>query len=233
MDSNQVAVATITWARSAVEEARLRRSMKMLADTGVPIAVADRGANSSFEAFLRRLEGVTLAVPATPGLVAQVQASFGVAATFGRDFILYAESDKEFFFAQGMSSFLRHAPNAKGVGVVLASRSAESFASFPPMQRYTEGVINHLCSERFGVKGDYSYGPLVISRALLPHVAMLGDAVGWGWRPSVCLAAHRAGLQIVHVVGDYPCPSEQREEDEAERMHRIRQLSQNIAGLID
>jgi hypothetical protein len=233
MDRNQVAVATITWARSPVEEAQLRRSLQVLAAWGLPVAVADRGVNPGFVDFLEGLEGVSVTVPAAAGLVAQVQASFGVAAAFDRDFILYTEPDKEFFFAHGISSFLRCVTQAASVGVVLASRSPESFASFPPMQRYTEGVINHLCSERFGVAGDYSYGPLVISRALLPHVAALRHDLGWGWRPSVCLAAHRAGLQIVHVVGDYPCPLDQRCEDEPERLHRLRQLSQNVMGLLD
>jgi hypothetical protein len=233
MDTSRVAVASITWVRSPIEEARLRRSIAMLSDTGMPVAIADRGANASFEGFLRRLERVTVVVPGTAGLVAQVQASFGVAATFGRDFIMYTEPDKEFFFAHRLRSFLRRVPLQDDVGVALASRSPESFESFPPMQRYTEAVINHLCAERFGIGGDYSYGPLVISRALLPHIAMLGSDMGWGWRPSVCLAAHRAGLRIVHVVDDHPCPPDQRCEDEAERMHRMRQLSQNLRGLID
>jgi hypothetical protein len=47
-----------------------------------------------------------------------------------------------------LRSFLRRVPAETNVGVALPSRSAESFDSFPPMQRYTEGVINHLCSER-------------------------------------------------------------------------------------
>jgi hypothetical protein len=46
------------------------------------------------------------------------------------------------------------------------------------------------------------------------------------------VAAHRAGLHIVHVVEDYPCPPDQRREEEAERIHRMRQLIQNILGMI-
>jgi hypothetical protein len=232
MDSSQVAIATITWARSPREEALLQRSLATLAQAGVPVAIADRGTNAGFAAFLKRLAGVTVTVPRRPGLVSQVQASFDVAATFGRAFTLYTEPDKEFFFVHGMSSFLRRVPQAIDVGVAVAARSAESFESFPPMQRYTEGVVNHLCTERMGVAGDYSYGPLLISRALLPHVASLGNSVGWGWRPSTCLAERRAGLPIVHIVDHYPCPPDQQCEDEGERLHRMQQLSQNILGLI-
>jgi hypothetical protein len=34
------------------------------------------------------------------------------------------------------------------------------------------------------------------------------------------------------VTGDYPCPPDQRVEDDAERTHRLRQLGENILGLI-
>ena len=45
-------------------------------------------------------------------------------------------------------------------------------------------------------------------------------------------AAARAGYRIGHVVGDYPCPPDQREENDVERLHRVRQLQQNIHGLL-
>jgi hypothetical protein len=44
-------------------------------------------------------------------------------------------------------------------------------------------------------------------------------------------AAHAHPLPIVHLAGDYECPLDQRTEDDAERLHRLRQLSQNIDGL--
>ena len=54
----------------------------------------------------------------------------------------------------------------------------------------------------------------------------------WGWRHFVFATAARAGYKIRHVVGDYPCPPDQREENDAERLHRLRQLQQNIQGLL-
>ena len=46
-------------------------------------------------------------------------------------------------------------------------------------------------------------------------------------------AASREGLSVLHAVGGYACPPGQRCEDEAERRHRMRQLSENILGLIE
>jgi hypothetical protein len=40
-------------------------------------------------------------------------------------------------------------------------------------------------------------------------------------------------LRVVQLTDDYPCPPDQRHEDDRERTHRLRQLSQNILGLIE
>jgi hypothetical protein len=166
-----------------------------------------------------------------PDLVSQVQESIRRAADFGTPFVLYTESDKALFFELGLRDFVQRAPAEVEVGIVLAARSPESFETYPVMQRYTESVINHLCSEVIGVGGDYSYGPFLINHVLLPHLTHLHPRLGWGWRHSMFRAAHLAGLRVVHVVGDYPCPAEMSVEDANERTHRMRQLSQNILGL--
>jgi hypothetical protein len=232
MDTNRVAVATITWARSAAEEALLRRSLTLLAGAGMPVAIADTGTNVAFTAFLGTVPRVSVTVPNEQGLVAQAQASIAIAAKACRPFILYTEPDKAFFFEHRLRDFLRRVPDGADVGVALAARSAESFRSFPPMQRYAEGVINHLCGELVEAAGDYSYGPFVMNRALLPDVAALEPRLGWGWRHATFLAAHRTGLRVLHITSDHPCPEDQRSEDSGERLHRLRQLSQNILGLL-
>jgi hypothetical protein len=233
LETRQVAIATITWARSAGEEALLRRSLTRLAASGLPVAIADRVASATFTAFLQGLDSASLTVPQQQGLVPQVQASMALAARAGRPFILYTESDKEFFFEHRLHDFLRRAPAEPDVGVVLASRSARSFQTFPPMQRYTESVINDLGTDLLGSAGDYSYGPFLVNATLLPKIATLEHRLGWGWRHATFVAAHRAGLRVVHITDDYACPEDQGSEDHAERVHRMRQLSQNILGLLD
>src|SRR3954468_16988167 len=168
MNADHVGVATISWARTDAEETLLRRSLERLAAMGMPVGVGDAGTRPSFRAFLERLPGVAVAIPPTRGLVPQVQASLALASTFDKPFTLYVEPDKALFFAGRMGVFLRRAPDDGGVGVVTPARSDRSMATFPPMQRYTEGVINHLCGERLGAAGDYSYGPFLIARVLLP-----------------------------------------------------------------
>lgn len=232
METNLISVATISWARSEDEDAVLRRSLKRLSDTGLRTAVADAGTSASFTNFLGSLPGLTVTAQGEKGLAAQVKASLEVAARFETPFILYTEPDKDGFFGPPLMDFIARAPAAEDTGVLLAARSAEAFNTFPPMQRYTEGVINHLCGELIGRAGDYSYGPFLFNRRLLDALSALPSDAGWGWRPFMFLAAHRRRLLISHIVGDYPCPMGQRTEDDGEREHRLRQLSQNIAGLL-
>jgi hypothetical protein len=232
MDLRDVAIASITWARSPDEEIHLRRSIAHLATLGLPIAVADAGSSDSFARHLRRFPALMTTTALRPGLVPQICASLALAASTGRAFILYVEADKEHFFRNGLLDFVRCADGEPDVGVVIAARSEETFQTFPPMQRYTEGVINRLVSDETGCPGDYSYGPFLLNRTLLPVLADLPDHVGWGWRPFTFAAAHRRGYRVVHVTGDRACPPEQRVEDEAERRHRLEQLRQNIHGLL-
>jgi hypothetical protein len=230
---SQVTVATMTWVRTATEEMLLRRTLTSLAGCGLPVAVADRGTHHDFRHFLERFPQYSVTVPADTGLVAQIKAGVRTAAAIDRShYILYTEPDKQFFFERRLEQFLESANDHPEAGIILASRSPESLLTFPPMQRYTEGVINRLCSELIGVSGDYSYGPFLLNRALVPSVESLEPTLGWGWRHCIFRTAHRQGRRIVHVIGDYPCPDDQRAEDEDERAHRMRQLSENVLGLI-
>jgi hypothetical protein len=223
-----VAIATITWARSTEEDRRLRRSLTRLTATAFPIAVADSGRTPAFSSFLASRPALTVIVE-RGGLVAQVEASLQLAAGFGSPFILYTEPDKELFF-EYVERFAARA--ARRGGLTLAARSRKSFATYPRTQRYAERVINDLCGEAVGRPGDYSYGPFLFPRTLLRHLLPLPADVGWGWRHHAFQQAHRRRLEIHHLPGDYPCPVDQRVDDAVERAHRLRQLSQNIQGLL-
>ena len=210
----------------------LRRSLTALAAVGLPVCVADKGTSPDFTEFLEALSGFEVTIPEASSLVGQVQSSLRAARRTERSFIFYAESDKEEFFRDGLRPFLTVAPDTDDVGVVLAARSASSFATFPAFQRFTERTINDTWFELTGQRGDYSYGPLMLNRALVPHLNDLGPEVGWGWRHVAVGVARRLGYRVVLIEGEYPCPSDQRQENDVDKHHRLRQLHQNILGVL-
>ena len=227
-----VCVATMAWARDPEEEQVLREALAALHRTGLPMTLADKGNNASFTQFLAGLPGVSVIPSAAGSLVAQVQASVRAAVSSDARFVLYTEPDKEHFFVRRLASFLDRAPRHDGVGAVLAARTPASLATFPAIQQYTEGVINHLMGQVTGQPGDYSYGPMLLARELVPAVMALDPQIGWGWRHFAVCRAMQMGLTVHLIEDDHPCPAEQRLDDERERTHRLRQLAQNITGLI-
>ena len=225
-------VATMTWSRAPDEEHLLRRTLTALTALGVPVAIANRPVNPGFSQFLRDLPRVEICNVVETGLPTQIAAALDRAARHDARFILYTEPDKESFFREHLVDFVRAAPDGADVGVVLAARSPEGFATFPRIQRYTETVINDLCREVIGIDGDYTYGPFLIARALVSGVGRLDNSLGWGWRPFVFREARRMALRVCHLEGDYRCPPDQSTEGDGDRTHRLAQLSQNIRGLI-
>ncbi len=231
MDAGDVAVATITLARDAGEANLLRNALLSLAAWRMPVAICDGGSPSDFVDGLKK-SGFTLTAPAARGLVGQVKASVRLALDSGRRFILYTEPDKLAFFERKVDRFIRAAPDGPDVGIVVAARDDASFATFPRFQQHTEGSLNVLVADLVGTQGDYCYGPFLMNRVLAGYVDSAHDDLGWGWRPFVFRTAHALGYRILQHADEYACPPDQRVDDDTERLHRLRQLRQNVDGLI-
>jgi hypothetical protein len=225
-------VCTISLARDEQEARLICRALERLASTGMRVIVSDGGSPESVVDFIRGLANVSLVAPRGRGLVAQIRAALPAAALLGTRFVLYSESDKALFFEHHLADFIAQAPEDDEVGVVLASRTPKSFATFPPLQRFAETALAHLTSEITSHPTDYSYGPFLLNSALIPHIETIADTLGWGWREFMFAIAARSGYRVTHVAGDYECPTDQRHEGDAERIHRMRQLSQSVQGLV-
>jgi hypothetical protein len=228
----RVCISTVTLARTDEEEDALRRALQALSALQFPTYVSDRTSRPGFSDFLTSLAHVNTTEPDGPGLLGQVRASLRAALDSKPGFILYTEPDKEHFFQRGLLEFVDEAADEREVGLIFAARSDESFATFPAMQRYTEGVINQLWEGCGGPSGDYSYGPMLIRPNLVRCLDALDANVGWGWRHFLAGATLASGQRILHRVGHYPCPLDQRHEDDDDRLHRMRQLAENLRGLI-
>jgi hypothetical protein len=232
MNKPDVSIATMTWARSAGEERLLRESLPSLAGLGVPVFATDGGSGEGFLGFMRRLPNFHLVESEGTGPWPQVRRSLRAAQESGAGFIFYTEPDKADFFRAGLREFFSEGAADAGAGVVLASRSPEAFSTFPEFQRAAESSMNRCCEEVTGRPGDYSYGPFLINREILPSLYMAGDDVGWGWRHYAFGVSSRVGYRVEHLLKGSPCPAGQREEGAADRIYRMRQLSDGLRGLL-
>lgn len=232
MTKREISIATMTWARDEQEERLLRESLTLLAQEGIDTYVADRNSGQEFVQFISQFPNFHILNAVSPGLFPQVKQSLWAAAESSAGFVLYTEPDKKLFFDGKLRGFLQNAPIEENVGIVLASRSAESFNTFPGFQQYTETVINNLCAEIIGEAGDYTYGPFLFNKNLVDCLDLAADDIGWGWRPFLFAMARKKGYKIIRLENDYPCPIDQREDNRSERIYRMKQLSQNIDGLV-
>lgn len=228
--NKDVAIATISWARNREEEEQLRGSLQQLAALEVPVFITDGGSSADFQHFLRSLPQFT--VFTAKGLWSQAKSSLEGAARSGARSILYTEPDKMEFFSTHLLQLLQKKSLDKDDGVVLASRSANGFATFPAFQQMTETTINNCCRETIGKEVDYCYGPFLFNTRLVAHLDALPENCGWGWRPFLFVMAHRLGLTVDAFTGDFTCPPEQRTDDAGERTYRMKQLAQNIEGVV-
>jgi len=232
MDKSKLAIATISWARGADEEQLLRESLAYLAVFDIPVFITDGGSGPYFINFLQSFRHFTVLKSEGRGVWAQARKSVQAAQAAGAHFILYTEPDKRDFFRDYLLRFITAISTDKSTGIVLASRSEKGFATFPAFQKTTETTINQCCAEIIGKPVDYTYGPFLLNCSLVPFFNFLPEDIGWGWRPFAFGLAHRLQYSVTPVTEDFSCPVEQRADSPTERIYRMRQLSQNIQGLV-
>ncbi|MES2462108.1 MAG: hypothetical protein V4671_16100, partial [Armatimonadota bacterium] len=228
------AIAAPILARNPQESKILLASVERLAAHG-PVFLADGG---SIEGFTDRLsEFSDVQVQVTPGsgprLLAQVRLALASASESGCSYILYTEPDKQWFFENRLSAFLKFYSSQKtDVGIYVPARNPISFRTFPAGQQTPERLFNTLAAETLGAVQDYLYGPLLIRRDLIPYLEPIPADIGWGWRIFLLTIACRLGMPLVPWEADLPCPIEQRGEDDARsRTYRLEQMAQNVRGL--
>lgn len=230
MNLNTLAIATIFWARDAHEATVLQNALTRLSQMGVPLFITDAGSDAAYLEKIRALPNATVQGP-VKGLVLQTKTSLDAAAASGAEWIFYSEPDKLDFFTQHLEKMLAQMEPDAQTGVWIAGRSEKGFATFPAFQQMTETTINRCCAELLEHPFDYIYGPFLMNRRLVSFIAQMPENLGWGWRPYIFMMAHRLGLDVKCFEGDFSCPEDQRQDDQQERIYRMKQLAQNMEGL--
>ncbi|MGZ8939254.1 MAG: hypothetical protein ACXW32_08595 [Limisphaerales bacterium] len=229
MRLTKVGVVTITLARNVAEERTLSSALAVLRDCELPVIAAHGGGGAKFVHTVQGL-GFEVVVPKERGLVKQVKAGLAAALKmWPTKAILYTEPDKYPFFRDPLTRFVDAVRQAD---VAIAARDARSFRTFSKGQQWTEAFTNEAAEISFGLKADYCYGPLLLSRRAAEMALEAPDELGWGWRFWLMARVKREGMKLKAVTLNLPCPKEQRGEDRrADRIYRLKQLRQNLTGM--
>lgn len=232
MNKKELSIATITLARDEKEEQLLQNSLQELAKFDITVYITDGGSGAGFLEFLRSFSQFKIFEAKVKGVWDQARNSLSEAYEAGAKFIFYTEPDKYNFFHLSLNQMLSEIETDEESGVVIASRSNAGFNTFPDFQRMTETTINNCCAEIVDRNFDYTYGPFLLNRKLVPYLKLVKEDIGWGWRPYMFNIAHRLRFRVEPYIGDFSCPLDQRQDSASERIYRMRQLAQNIQGIV-
>jgi hypothetical protein len=232
LQTPKLSIATITWARNEDEVSLLQSSLTQLSEFNVPIFVTDAGSTMNFTEFLLDCKNINLHPEPVKGVWPQTNVSLTAAYRSGSEFVLYTEPDKLQFFSTHLQSLINRIEVKNKTGVVLYSRTTNAFNSFPAFQQMTETAINNCCAELLGNNTDYTYGLFILRREIIPVLSQLPENIGWGWRPFAFNLCKRLRYDVECMEGDFFCPHEQTEDHPQERVYRMKQLKENIEGLV-
>ncbi len=225
------AIATMTLARNAEESDLLIKGIEALSVFDMPVYVTDGGSTEEFTAKISSFKNIHVLPPKT-GLWSQIHQSLQTAFTSGVESILYTEPDKLDFFQKHLSGWLQKTTQYDPKGILMAGRTSEAFSSFPSFQQYTESTINRCCEEMIKESLDFVYGPFLLNKNIIPHLNNLPSEIGWGWRSYSFGIAKRLGYKVGEIQGEFNCPGDQRVETEKDRIYRMKQMVQNVEGLL-
>jgi hypothetical protein len=88
-----------------------------------------------------------------------------------------------------------------------------------------------LCAETIGTALDYFYGPFLMDVLTTRYLTDVPRDLGWGWRPYVFASAANDRRSLASIEGEFQCPRDQRSENDDDKIHRVRQLTENARGL--
>jgi len=236
MKIEDVSVATIILARSQKEEKLIIDGLKVLSTVGFPVIVAvDGGSTDNFIQKTSQIPHIQIARATNKGVFPQVRQSLRQASSFS-PFIFYTESDKFDFFKSSLFPFFEKvralSNQEENVGIFLPARTQSSFARYSFFQQKTEQKVNGKLSNILGLDTvhDFTYGPRLLSTALIPYLEDIPEDIGWGWMSYLLVVIHRIGKKILPIPLDLPAPVE-REDFEANRQYRIQQMNQHFQAI--
>src|SRR4051812_26836179 len=145
MKTKDLSIATITLVRNDVEEKLLRESLQHLSKFHVPVYITDGGSNTGFLEFLKSVPNFNVLPARASGVFEQAKNSLSAAYQYGSPFVFYTEPDKKDFFQDGLPHMLKEVNAGEISGIITASRSVYSLATFPAFQQMTEATINKCC----------------------------------------------------------------------------------------
>lgn len=232
MGNGKIIVATITWdGGSAAEGGKILKTMRELKKYGYDVITVDGGSSKETIDGMRE-SGAKVYRQKGKGIGSAMKESIRHAYDSGAGVIAYMESDK-YSYPREIGKTIEPILDGKA-DLVIPSRTAKSFLTYPPFQILTESFIDLSLSAVLGAILDYTYGLKTFSRKVAPYFfeSRYGD---WGTMYNPLKILKQDGFRIMPVYVDVSFPKEDYQKEFASAKvwrYRLKQVKQVLSSVL-
>ncbi|MFZ3077905.1 MAG: glycosyltransferase [Candidatus Aenigmatarchaeota archaeon] len=232
MKNGKIIVATITWDGGiSAEGGKIIKTMRELKKYGYDVITVDGGSSKETIEGMRE-SGAKIYRQKGKGIGSAMKESIRHAYDSGADAIVYMESDK-YSYPKEIEKTIGPVLGGKA-DLVVPSRSAKSFLTYPPFQILTESLINASISVILKNFADYTYGSRTFGRKVAPYFfeSRYSD---WGVMYNPLKRLKQDGFKTKAVYVDVSFPKEDYRKEFASAKvwrYRLKQIKQDLKPVL-
>jgi len=222
---DKVVFVTATWARTPEEESRIKKTLSCLANYKYPIVIGNKSNTPiSLEDFINSLPRTT--VIKGNNLHKQRVNAYKKAKELGKN-VFWLESDKKEFVKNHIEELLGLIDEEEKL--VIPGLTGKSFSNYPEFQILVENAINNIIGNLIGIKGHYTYGPMIFPAGLIDYLNKTDKEFGWGINAFLLMLGYSEDMEIKQVEIDIKHDSDIQNGDEV-KIFRIEQLKEYLTA---
>lgn len=228
MDSNRIAIATFTLARSKGEEKLIEETIQSLSLLSIPIVISDSGSPLSFIKKVKKIENVILINHNAGTFIEQIISSHKEAAKLSPH-IFFLQTDKLDFAKKYAKKMIDEYTNSSKKGMFIAIRGNDTLQKYPHFQRKQEEFLNYFISDYTGIKGDYVAGPKIYPSSIVKYLDQINEEIGWGVEAFFYVIAKRLNLSFdffpIRIT-----PPDDIDDAKTSKLYRLKILQWELDG---
>jgi len=228
MIKQKIAITTLSLIRTKKEAGIVLETIKALCGLNVPVVLVDGGSD---ERYLREIEDLSnIHLYHEKSLENQLRRSL-VEGSKIADSCFYTHTDKLDFAKKYVKKIIEEYMRFEPDTMFVASRTNESFATYPEYQRKTEEYLNYFHSDYLGVSEDYYYGPKIFSSKLVKYLDLLDSDFGWGFEALFYILNHRLGFPLKFYKVECKSPEDVGSEEDV-KSYRLKTVKWHIESFL-
>jgi hypothetical protein len=189
---SSVAIATVSWIRNDEERDVVLETFSNLSQLNLPIITVDSGSSEEDQKKIASIKNV-LFFKSKEGITKRLVFSQQEAAKHA-DYIFYLQSDKKDFAKNDVPKMIDYYVKQQEKGLLIPSRTKESFATYPSYQQKHEEFLNWFIGDYVKIEEDYYAGPKIYPATVTKYLHEIKGEQWWGIEAFIYVLAKKLNL---------------------------------------